>query len=174
VVPVQVESVISSQAAAGTVPVVVGIALDDESRRRLAAAFDGVGVVMFTPDVGTAHMMLSHQLPPAGTGNGRPSAAPMARLGELEVDQVRRRVTWQGRSLPLTEQERQLLTFMAAEPARVWIYRELYRAAWTGRYLNPGPVHATIKRLRRKLRQAGVPVRIEAARGLGYELINTQ
>jgi two-component system, OmpR family, response regulator MtrA len=37
--------------------------------------------------------------------------------------------------------------------------------------LLPSAVHAAIKRLRRKLRDAGVDVRIDSVRGVGYQLV---
>lgn len=155
------------------IPVVVCIALDHGKRRRLAALLDGVGVLVFTPDVVTAHSMLGRQLMLATDDSASDSADRVVRVGGLEVDRTRRRATWQDTPLLLTQLERELLACLAAGPDRVWTYRELYAAAWTGRYLDPGPVHAAIKRLRRKLRQAGVPVRIEAVRGIGYELVES-
>lgn len=152
-------------------PLVVGIALDEADRRRLAAALDGTGVVLFAPDVVTAYSVLDRhatrtQPPPAA---GQPDR-PLVRAGELEVDLARCRARWRDVPLALTRRERALLACLAAEAGRVWTYRQLYAAAWDGGYLDPGPVHAAVKRLRRKLREAGAAVRIDAVRGVGYEL----
>lgn len=149
----------------GTFPVVLGIALDETGRRRLAAQLDGIGVVMFAPDLATAHAMLGRQSVTAGP------AEPVVRVGELAVDRVRCQASWRGVPIGLARRERDLLACLAGEPARAWTYRQLYAAAWDGGYLDPGPVHAAVKRLRGKLRQAGVPVRIEAVRGVGYQLV---
>lgn len=155
------------------VPLVVCVALDHGRRSRLATLLDGVGVVMFTQDVATAHSMLGRQIMLNAPASHADPDEQVVRVGELEIDQVRCRATWQGEPLALTHRERDLLASIATGPARVWTYRQLHEAAWTGRYLDPGPVHAAIKRLRRKLRQAGVTMRINAVRGVGYELVES-
>ncbi|HEY8453605.1 MAG: winged helix-turn-helix domain-containing protein [Micromonosporaceae bacterium] len=164
-----VEPLVAGADAVGEVPVVVGIALDHGRRRRLASLLDGVGVVMFARDLATARSMLGRQADLAGRVHDAP-ASPVVRAGDLEIDRVRCRARWRGVPLELTQRERELLACLASPPARVWTYQELYAAAWTGRYLDAGPVHAAIKRLRRKLRQAGVDVQVNAVRGVGYEL----
>lgn len=156
-------------APAGQVPVVLGIALDYADRRRLAAALDGVGVLVFAPDLVTAGVVLDRHGPAALPEPGIQPVEPVRR-GELEVDPARCRARWRDTPLALTQRERALLACLAAEPSRVWSHRQLYAAAWPGGYLDPGPVHAAVKRLRRKLREVGAAVRIEAIRGVGYEL----
>jgi DNA-binding response OmpR family regulator len=160
--------------AADDVPLVVCVALDNNRRQRLATILDGVGVVMFTHDLATAHSMLGRQImlhrPAATPGD---TAGPVILAGDLEIDVSRCRATWRGMALALTQRERHLLACLAGGPTRVWTYRQLYDAAWTGRYLDPGPVQAAVKRLRRKLQHAGVGKRIAAVRGVGYELVDT-
>lgn len=154
------------------VPVVLGIALDDDDRRRLASVLDGAGVLMFAPDVATAYAVLDRHAARAGTTDHPDRGGePSVRVGELEVDPARCRACWRGNPLPLTQRERGLLACLAAEPGRAWTYRRLHAAGWENGYLDPGPVHAAVKRLRRKLQDAGVPVRIEAVRGVGYQLV---
>lgn len=151
------------------VPVVLGIALDDGGRKRLASQLEGVGIVMFTPDLATAHALLGRQV--GAVVPEQVEVPTVVRVGELEVDRSRRRAWWRNTPLALTQRERDLLALMAPDPGRVWTYRELHAAAWHGRYLDPGPVHAAVKRLRRKLREASVLLRIDAVRGVGYELV---
>lgn len=97
------------------VPVILGIALDDASRRRPTTQLDDVGVLVFTPDVATAHAMLcrdaeqDHAVP-----DGRPGE-PVVRIGDLEVDRVHCRVLWQGDQLALTNRERDLLANLLRE-----------------------------------------------------------
>jgi DNA-binding response OmpR family regulator len=79
-------------------------------------------------------------------------------------------VRWRGRPVALTKRERELLACLAVEPGRVWTYQQLNGAAWDVGYLDPGPVQAAVKRLRRRLRQADVPLRIDAVRGVGFQL----
>lgn len=151
----------------GEVPLVVCIALDHGRRERLARLLDGVGVLVFTRDLETARSMLGRQ---AGRIT-RESDQPVVRVGQLEVDRIRCVARWRGAVLPLTARERDLLALFAADPSRVWTYRELHAAAWSGRYLDPGPVHAAVKRLRRKLRDAGTRFRVDAIRGIGYRMV---
>ncbi|HEX6335546.1 MAG TPA: winged helix-turn-helix domain-containing protein [Jiangellaceae bacterium] len=153
------------------VPVIVGIALDDVIRRRLASLLDGIGVLMFSPDVATAHAMLSRAGDREHGDDDASPDMPVVRVGELEVDRVRCRVRWRGMPLALTKRERDLLACLAAEPGRVWTYRQLNEVAWEQVYLDPGPVHAAVKRLRKRLRETGVAVRIDAVRGVGYQLV---
>lgn len=153
------------------VPVIVGIALDDASRQRLATQLEDVGVLLFTPDVATAHAMLCRDAEQDGAVLDDQPSEPVVRIGDLEVDRARCRAEWRGDPLALTNRERELLASLAAEPARVWTYKQLHAAAWDGGYLDPGPVRAAVKRLRRKLDLAGVRVCIEAIRGIGYQLI---
>jgi DNA-binding response OmpR family regulator len=151
--------------------VIVGIALDEAIRRRLAALLDGIGVLMFSPDVATAHAILCRDTDREHGGTRALPDAPVVRVGDLEVDRVRCRVRWRGIPLALTKRERDLLACLAAEPGRVWTYQQLNEVAWDGAYLDPGPVHAAVKRLRRRLRETGVMVRIDAVRGVGYQLV---
>jgi DNA-binding response OmpR family regulator len=159
------------QEPAAGVPVILGIALDDAIRRRLATLLDDSSVVMFTPDVATAHAMLCRDTPRDPGATEGSYGEQVVRIGDLEVDHTRRRATCRGMLLPLTKLEGNLLAGMVAEPARVWTYRDLHATAWEGDYLDPGPVHAAVKRLRRKLQEAGASIHIGAVRGEGYELI---
>lgn len=150
------------------VPVIVCVGSDPQWRTRLATAVDGTAVLLFARDFATAQSLLDRH-----RQSGQRADRPVVRVGELEVDQLRCRARWRGTLLRLTRLERDLLAGLAAGPSpRVWTYQELYAAVWTGRYLDPGPVHAAVKRLRRKLRGAGVPVRVDAVRGVGYQLVD--
>jgi DNA-binding response OmpR family regulator len=60
---------------------------------------------------------------------------------------------------------------LAEPPVRVWSYERLYQAVWGGVWLgDTSALHATVKRLRRKLRSAGVTVFLESMRGVGFRL----
>lgn len=77
--------------------------------------------------------------------------------------------TWQGRPLPLTYRERLILGCLLTDPGRVWSYGELFEHAWGGCYLgDPSLVHSALKRVRRKIREAGVSLTIDAVRGVGF------
>jgi DNA-binding response OmpR family regulator len=91
--------------------------------------------------------------------------------GGLFIDPLRQDVTWNGIRLRLTRLERAVLASLAEPPVRAWSYEHLYRAAWGDPWLgDTSALHATVKRLRRKLRGAGVTVFLESIRGVGFRL----
>ncbi|MGH9243588.1 MAG: winged helix-turn-helix domain-containing protein [Acidimicrobiales bacterium] len=151
---------------------VVCVALDTGSRERVAKLLDGVGMLIMAPDLRTAHAILGRQVELEAFADGlRHADEPIVQVGDLEIDRVHCRVRWRGVPLALTRRERDLLACLGAEPTKVWSYERLHAAAWDDRYLDPASVHAAIKRLRRKLRDAGVKVRVESVRGVGYQLL---
>ena len=91
----------------------------------------------------------------------------------LTIQSLARRVIYRGRALPLTKLEFQVLAFLASEPERARSFHEIREAAW-----GEGPeypddvfsVRSTVQRLRRKLREAGVPAFLESVRGFGFRL----
>lgn len=83
------------------------------------------------------------------------------------------RVTWRGRSLDLTGLERRLLRRLANEPGRACSYRQLHTTVWQTPYVEDrSSLASAVKRLRRKLADAGTTVSIEAVRGLGFRLVS--
>ena len=101
------------------------------------------------------------------------SAGPTAvRAGALQVDPLRRRVRLSGRDLRLTEQEFQLLYFLAGNPGQVFDRQALLDAVW-GRhtFVTLRSVDALVKRLRQQLRVGGKsePL-VETVRGVGYRM----
>lgn len=76
-----------------------------------------------------------------------------------------------GRRVPLTPTEFRLLSALAASPGTVLRRAKLVAAGWTeGAVVHDNTLDAYIARIRRKLRDAGAPVMIETARGVGYVL----
>jgi DNA-binding response OmpR family regulator len=64
-----------------------------------------------------------------------------------------------------------VLGCLASSPGRLWTYQQLHDDAWDDAYFTgPAAVQSVVKRLRAKLRQAGLPLNIEAARGVGFRL----
>jgi DNA-binding response OmpR family regulator len=94
------------------------------------------------------------------------------RVSSLEIDPLRRRVQMQGQRLRLTEQEFQLLYFLAGHPGRVFDRQALLDAVWgNDTFVTTRSVDALVKRLRHQLRtadQGGTCV--ETVRGVGYRL----
>lgn len=94
------------------------------------------------------------------------------RMRSLDIDPARRRVRAAGCELRLTEQEFQLLYFLAGHPGRVFDRQALLDAVWgSGTFVTSRSVDALVKRLRHQLR----PVLkdacvVETVRGVGYRL----
>lgn len=101
------------------------------------------------------------------------AAAPVVRLGELEVDLAGRRVTVGGVVLGLTRKEYAVLAQLAGHPGRVITQRQLLTDIW-------GPSHAedthylriVIGHLRHKLGDdPAKPRYIQTEPGVGYRLL---
>ena len=94
------------------------------------------------------------------------------RVSALDIDPLRRRVRMDGSDLRLTEQEFQLLYFLAGSPGRVFGREALLDAVWgSDTFVTTRSVDALVKRLRHQLRTAGGRESVvETVRGVGYRL----
>ena len=109
-------------------------------------------------------------LPAAPIAHHAHTAHTAHQLG-LTLDEAHHLATWRGRPLPLTYREHAILGCLMADPGRVWTYRELFEHVWGGCYLgDPSLVHSALKRVRRKIREAGVSLTIDAVRGVGFRV----
>ncbi len=99
---------------------------------------------------------------------GRPEPHGTLRSGSLEVDVRARRASIDGRELPLTMKEFDLLTLLVSEPGvvveRQRILREVWNTTWYG---SSKTVDVHVASLRKKL---GDPSLIETVRGVGLRL----
>jgi two-component system, OmpR family, response regulator MtrA len=147
---------------------VAAVTRDVSARVDLARQLPGESVLLLFPDHATAARTLGEGEPsPARAGPEDPAIA----CGGLLIDPLRQAVTWNGIPLPLTKLERAVLASLAEPPLQAWSYERLYQAAWGGNWLgDTSALHATIKRLRRKLRAAGVTLFLESVRGVGFRL----
>jgi DNA-binding response OmpR family regulator len=94
------------------------------------------------------------------------------RLGRLEVDRRRATVTWGQHQVDVSHLELEVLACLAATPGVVWTYEQLHEAAWGSRYVGDrDSVYSLVKRLRRKLSDAGVELDLLAVRGVGFQLV---
>jgi two-component system, OmpR family, KDP operon response regulator KdpE len=102
----------------------------------------------------------------------RVSETPVMRTADLEIDNVRHRVTRAGEEVRLTPKEFELLSFLARHAGRVVTHRQLLTAIW-------GPAHAAdtqylrvyIGQIRQKVeRDAGDPRIIITEPGIGYRI----
>jgi two-component system KDP operon response regulator KdpE len=97
---------------------------------------------------------------------------PALVCGELTIDFSARRVSRHGQPVRLTGQEYRLLRCLALDAGRVLVQEELLRRAWgPGFEGQPGLLHATIRRLRRKLEDDPTsPRHLLTQRSVGYML----
>lgn len=105
-------------------------------------------------------------------GSPTDALARTVRCSELHIDPSRRRARLRGQDLRLTEQEFQLLYFLAGRPGRVFDRQALLDAVWgSDTFVTTRSVDALVKRLRHQLRTAGRGEScVETVRGVGYRL----
>lgn len=171
------------------VPLIVCVTRNAEVRARVADRVGDCGVVVLCADVnelravlGPADQVVSADVPVNGADRragaatapdsaaGAPAPGVVA-LGDLRLDEVNHLATWRGTSLRLTRLEWELLGALATPPTTIWTYERLFGAVWGGTFLGDTSIlHSAIKRLRRKLREAGDGLVIETVRGIGYRL----
>ena len=149
---------------------VAAVTRDVSARADLARQLPGECVLLLFPDRASAVKALSEGDLGADPPEDGGSVSTAMDAGLL-VDPLRLDVTWNGIPLRLTRLERAVLASLAEPPIRAWSYERLYRAAWGDTWLgDTSALHATVKRLRRKLRDAGVTVFLESIRGVGFRL----
>ena len=103
-----------------------------------------------------------------GEGQGDPPIS----AGPLNMDPATYRATWNDQELIFTLSEYRLLSELARSPGTVRTRAALYSAAFPeDHYVNERAVDSHIKRIRRKLDDAGAAKNIlETVYGLGYRL----
>lgn len=156
-----------------TEPVVICIAEEPRERARLAGRFDGAGVMVLARDLESAQTFLGHLQPPAPAPPVPRSDATerVVRIDGLRLNIAHHEATWHDRPLQLTPHELKVLGCLASSPGRLWTYQQLHDDAWNDAYFTgPAAVQSVVKRLRAKLRRVGLPLHIEAARGVGFRL----
>jgi two-component system KDP operon response regulator KdpE len=102
----------------------------------------------------------------------RKAEVPVLRIGDLEIDAVRHRVSRAGNELKLTPKEFELLSFLARHAGRVVTHRQILAAVW-------GPAHTEdtqylrvyVGQLRQKIEaKADEPRIILTEPGIGYRI----
>jgi two-component system KDP operon response regulator KdpE len=105
----------------------------------------------------------------------RKAEIPVLRVGNLEIDSVRRHATRAGAELKLTPKEFELLSFLARHAGRVITHKQILTAVW-------GPAHAEdtqylrvyVGQLRQKVEDhADDPRIILTEPGIGYRISET-
>jgi two-component system KDP operon response regulator KdpE len=106
----------------------------------------------------------------------RKAETPVLRIGEIEIDAIRHRVTRAGTDVKLTPNEFELLTFLARHAGRVRTHRQILTAVW-------GPAHAEdtqylrvyVGQLRHKIEEcADDPTMLLIESGIGYRIASTE
>jgi two-component system response regulator MprA len=98
-------------------------------------------------------------------------AAPSSLPTDIVLDPAAHAIAYAGRVVRVTPTEFRVLAALVARPGEVVRRVTLVSAAWPdGAIVHDNTLDAYIARLRRKLREAGTPVTIETARGVGYVL----
>jgi two-component system OmpR family response regulator len=100
-----------------------------------------------------------------------PDRETMLRVGDLEVDLLKREVRRSGRAIDLLPREYRLLEYLLRHPGQVITRTMLFEEVWSYRYdqrTNVIDVH--MGKLRRKLDDGGLPSMIQTVRGSGYIL----
>ena len=105
----------------------------------------------------------------------RHAEVPVFRLANLEIDNVRRRVSRAGEDVRLTPKEFELLSFLARHPGKVVTHRQILVAVW-------GPAHAAdtqylrvyVGQLRHKIEDHPQDPRIIVTEpGVGYRMADS-
>ncbi len=99
-------------------------------------------------------------------------APPIVRVGDLEIDEPRHRVSVRGNDVNLTPMEFELLYFLAANAGQVFDRETLFREVWGYEYVGEtNLVDVCVRRLREKVEVTpSRPRIILTVRGIGYKL----
>jgi DNA-binding response OmpR family regulator len=102
----------------------------------------------------------------------KPADPTTVTKGSLSLDRVSRSVVIAGSPIDLTRLEFDVLDLFLSHPGRVFTREQLLEQAWGyDFYGDTRAVDSTMKRLRAKMRSAGMESEIiEAVRGIGYRL----
>lgn len=102
----------------------------------------------------------------------RKAETPSLRVGDLEVDSVRRRATRAGVEIKLTPKEFELLSFLARNAGRVVTHRQILAAVWGAAHTEDTQyLRVYIGQLRQKVEtQPDDPQVILTEPGIGYRI----
>jgi DNA-binding response OmpR family regulator len=105
-----------------------------------------------------------------GRGHGSSASRQARHFGAAEVDLSARQLTVDGKRVPLTAREFDLLAFFVAHPGRVYSREQLMQAVWGSRYTGSArTVDNFVARLRAHIGDdAEHPRHLETVRGYGY------
>ena len=168
----------ATAAAGGGSAVVIAVAPRAEERLRLAQMIGDHASVVLVGTRAEAIAVLLGELPGLPQKQepmfGVPPPAPTLRAPDgLVVDSDLRTASWEGRSVPLSPLEHDVLCCLLAELGHTWPFEALHRQVWGNAHLGDrSDVQSVVKRLRRKLRELACPTEIQAVRGVGIRLVD--
>ncbi|WP_299518698.1 winged helix-turn-helix domain-containing protein [uncultured Serinicoccus sp.] len=149
---------------AGRSMVLVIAATRAERERLLARLPDGVCVVLATSRQHAATLLGSGA---AELGCREAEGAPRP---EVVLDPEARTVVAGGRAVRLTPLEYDVLALLVSDQGHAWSIQELSRDVWGTSFVGDGEqVRSVIKRLRRKMGGARLPLTVETVRGCGFQ-----
>lgn len=92
--------------------------------------------------------------------------------GDLKIDKARREVTKDGKTVDLTPNEFNLISYLAANSTRAVSRDELLKELWNFGHsdVDTRATDDAMKRLRKKLSDCGSEVKIETVRGFGFRI----
>jgi two-component system KDP operon response regulator KdpE len=154
------------------VPVVVLSAFGDE--RRKVEALDSGADDFITKPFGMAELearlRVAIRHAAARTGNVGPSSSTLE-VGALEIDLVHRMATLDGRTLPLTSREFDLLAYLARHAGKVCTHQMILKDVWGPGYgAETNYVRVYAHRLRKKMGDDEGRI-LRTIPGIGYELM---
>jgi DNA-binding response OmpR family regulator len=97
------------------------------------------------------------------------AASPPLRSGRIEVDLAARRARKDGRELPLTVREFDLLAFFMTHPGQAFTRAELMKRVWGWSFGDQSTVTVHVRRIRDKVEdEPALPLLLRTVRGIGY------
>ena len=91
------------------------------------------------------------------------------RAGPFEVDAAARRIRRDGRDVPLTVREFDLLAFLISHPGQAFTRVQLLEQVWGWSYGDLSTITVCVRRLREKIEDdPAAPAHLQTVRGVGY------
>ncbi len=100
----------------------------------------------------------------------RAESGRKVRVGELELDRVKKLACFQGQPLDLSPREFEIAALLATRPGRVFSRREIAEALWGTHTPKSNTIDVHVAKLRAKLIDAGATGYLRTVRGVGYAL----
>jgi DNA-binding response OmpR family regulator len=145
------------------VPVLLAVTVNALQSIKPSDAFDDIVLVPYVP------VELYVRIRRAEWGRSEFESQERIKVGRVVIDVAAHEVSVDGRPIQLTNQEFELLKFLASNRGRVFSRQQLLERVWGVSYYGGSrTVDIHVRRLRMKLGKDNVP--IETVRGVGYKM----